>query len=56
MNVSKIGSYTILQNDKFKQVYSPNKRMMQIGKDKVFYVDTSKMKTIKVANKIIKWI
>lgn len=56
MKISKIGRYTIMQGKDFKQIYSPNNRMLQIMNNKVYYIDTHLMKTIKAAMKFLKWL
>lgn len=54
MQINKIGRYTIMtEPNKWKQIYSPNNRMLQITNSKVFYIDTHLMKTIKEFKKIL---
>jgi len=55
MIVKKIGNYAIFQTDTFKQIYDRKyPRMLQINKDKIYYIDTDKMKVIQNAKKVLK--
>lgn len=56
MQIEKIGRYTIIKAKDFKQIYSPNNRMLQVMNDKVWYSDTHLMKIIKVFKRILKEI
>jgi hypothetical protein len=54
MNIQRIGNYTIIKGDKFKQIYSKT-RMLQISNNKLYYVDLAKSKLIKLGERILKW-
>lgn len=54
MNIMKIGNYTIIKGQNFKQVYSPT-RMLQLNKNKVFYVDLCKNKILKIGKIFTEW-
>ena len=55
MNIKTIGNYTIIKNDYHKQIYS-NSRMLQISKNKVYYVDLLNNKLLKTGERILKWL
>jgi hypothetical protein len=54
MNIQRIGNYTIIKGDKFKQIYSKT-RMLQISNNKLYYMDLTKNKLIKLGERILKW-
>lgn len=54
MNIQRIGNYTIIKGDSFKQIYSKT-RMLQISNNKLYYVDLAKSKLIKLGERILKW-
>lgn len=55
MKIKSIGRYNIFIGEDFKQIYDRKfPRMLQITKDKIYYVDTDKMKVIQNAKKILK--
>lgn len=55
MRVRTIGNYTIIKATNHKQIYSQN-RMLQISKNKVYYVDLLNNKLLKTGERIMKWL
>ena len=55
MQIRTIGNYTIIKTTKHKQIYSQN-RMLQISKNKVYYVDLVNNKLLKTGERVLKWI
>lgn len=55
MHIRTIGNYTIIKTTKHKQIYSQN-RMLQISKNKVYYVDLVNNKLLKTGERVLKWL
>lgn len=55
MRVRTIGNYTIIKTPTHKQIYSKS-RMLQISKNKVYYVDLANNKLLKTGEMILKWL
>lgn len=55
MKVKTIGNYTIIKATNHKQIYSQN-RMLQISKNKVFYVDLVNNKLLRTGERFLKWL
>ena len=56
MNVKIIGSYKIISQNNWKKIYSPNNRMLHVGKEKVYYINTLTNEILKIGKKLFKWI
>jgi hypothetical protein len=55
MRVRTIGNYTIIKATSHKQIYSKS-RMLQISKNKVYYVDLVNNKLLKTGERVLKWL